>query len=420
MAAPLAALNAKLPTHAGQLLQDFVDAFDSVQEQLRQGTAQAVVPLTKITLLGTEGVAILKRHLENSTNARFAFSVNASANSVTLMPTGHMPPKPAVTARDLTLPAEQAPKTAGSKVPRPPNAFIIYRKEWHPRVVKENPGVHNNSISVIIGEKWKAEPDHVRAEYKQKAEDAKTQHAINNPGYQYQPRKPSEKKKRMTKNKLAKLAARSEENGNIIGDLAQQPLPDDFDPVSMLDEHLARCANAQPLDVNAFSHIPVQPAPALRETEQAEYATFDSGVDMEDTLRASLDAFNNEFDATHPANAGLLNPYPITNASICAQPTVNGQSVDFNEIQIELPGVGFYNQQSDMLPTDGASWYPPQVNDAAAADATEAFVFNPWCEVERHDRLELEFADWVDMDVYASSPMPDSAAETGEASTAEN
>jgi hypothetical protein len=30
---------------------------------------------------------------------------------------------------------------------------------------------------------------------------------MTNPGYQYQPRKPSEKKKRMTKNKLAKLAA---------------------------------------------------------------------------------------------------------------------------------------------------------------------------------------------------------------------
>ena len=65
MVASFAPLNEKLPpTHAGQLLRDFVDAFDSVQEQLRQGTAQAVVPLTKISLLGTEGVAILKKHLE--------------------------------------------------------------------------------------------------------------------------------------------------------------------------------------------------------------------------------------------------------------------------------------------------------------------------------------------------------------------
>jgi hypothetical protein len=43
--------------------------------------------------------------------------------------------------------------------------------------------------------------------YHRKAAEAKLQHSINHPGWQYQPRKPSEKKKRMTKNKLAKLAA---------------------------------------------------------------------------------------------------------------------------------------------------------------------------------------------------------------------
>lgn len=42
-----------------------------------------------------------------------------------------------------------------------------------------------------------------------KQQEEKRQHAIDHPGYKYQPRKPSEKKKRMTKNKLAKLAAQS-------------------------------------------------------------------------------------------------------------------------------------------------------------------------------------------------------------------
>jgi len=70
------------------------------------------------------------------------------------------------------------------KVPRPPNAFIIYRKEWHPVVVRENvscspvphtvttqltnqqPGLHNNEVSVIIGRKWKAETEAVKEIYK--------------------------------------------------------------------------------------------------------------------------------------------------------------------------------------------------------------------------------------------------------------
>ncbi len=32
------------------------------------------------------------------------------------------------------------------KIPRPPNAFIIFRKYHHARIVRENPGVHNNVI----------------------------------------------------------------------------------------------------------------------------------------------------------------------------------------------------------------------------------------------------------------------------------
>ena len=39
-----------------------------------------------------------------------------------------------------------APKKAKQKVPRPPNAFIIYRKDWHPIVVAAHRGVHNNAI----------------------------------------------------------------------------------------------------------------------------------------------------------------------------------------------------------------------------------------------------------------------------------
>ena len=123
---------------------------------------------------------------------------NASANSVT---SGAVwSPEPAVIARSLALPAGDASKAA--KVRRPPNAFIIYRKDWHSRVlpacaafleghrqrlappagdasvkdlrlrvrrppdafiiyrkdwrsrvVAEDPGLHNNAISVIIGDR---------------------------------------------------------------------------------------------------------------------------------------------------------------------------------------------------------------------------------------------------------------------------
>lgn len=41
---------------------------------------------------------------------------------------------------------DAVPAKAKNKVPRPPNAFILYRKDWHPIVVAQNPGLHNNAI----------------------------------------------------------------------------------------------------------------------------------------------------------------------------------------------------------------------------------------------------------------------------------
>ncbi|KAH8686051.1 high mobility group box domain-containing protein [Tricladium varicosporioides] len=88
-----------------------------------------------------------------------------------------------------------------NKIPRPPNAFILYRKFHHPMIVQQNPGKHNNEISTIIGKMWGNESPEVIAEFKARAEQANAEHALKYPGYQYQPRKPSEKKRRMTKKK---------------------------------------------------------------------------------------------------------------------------------------------------------------------------------------------------------------------------
>ena len=37
-------------------------------------------------------------------------------------------------------------KSKPAKIPRPPNAFIIYRKTHHVKTVAQNPGLHNNKI----------------------------------------------------------------------------------------------------------------------------------------------------------------------------------------------------------------------------------------------------------------------------------
>lgn len=63
---------------------------------------------------------------------------------------------PVVAQAVATLPATATPASEvmiessttkpKDKVKRPPNAFIIYRKELHPLVVAENPKLHNNDI----------------------------------------------------------------------------------------------------------------------------------------------------------------------------------------------------------------------------------------------------------------------------------
>nr|AOY41710.1 MAT121 [Huntiella omanensis] len=82
------------------------------------------------------------------------------------------------------------------KLPRPPNAYILYRKERHHSVKDEFPGICNNEISRILGRRWKEESETVRAFYKEQSENYKQNFMNTHPDYQYRPRKAGEKKKR--------------------------------------------------------------------------------------------------------------------------------------------------------------------------------------------------------------------------------
>ncbi|KAL2065446.1 hypothetical protein VTL71DRAFT_3116 [Oculimacula yallundae] len=117
---------------------------------------------------------------------------------------GNVPPVPITTATR---------RGARNGVARPPNCFILFRQHLHPLVVRDNPGVHNNVISAIISKMWHAAPASIIAQYQELAKQAKAQHLANNPNYQYQPRKSSEKKRRMTKKKAATLERAAAQTG---------------------------------------------------------------------------------------------------------------------------------------------------------------------------------------------------------------
>nr|QDH06214.1 mating type 2 HMG1/2 protein [Epichloe chisosa] len=101
----------------------------------------------------------------------------------------------------LRTPAVYSPSVSAktTKIPRPPNAYILYRKERHNTVKDANPGITNNEISQILGRAWNLETRDVRQRYKDMADRVKQALLEKHPDYQYKPRKPSEKKRRTRK-----------------------------------------------------------------------------------------------------------------------------------------------------------------------------------------------------------------------------
>ncbi|KAJ5427921.1 High mobility group superfamily [Penicillium cf. griseofulvum] len=83
-----------------------------------------------------------------------------------------------------------------TKIPRPPNCFILYRQANHHLVKNANPGLSNNEISRILGARWNNETPEVRRQFTRLANDLKREHAIKHPDYQYAPRRPEDRRRR--------------------------------------------------------------------------------------------------------------------------------------------------------------------------------------------------------------------------------
>src|SRR6266498_3513651 len=94
-----------------------------------------------------------------------------------------------------TAPNGKVPKV--KKPPRPPNAFILYRRAKQPIIVALHQGITNNEVSKEIGKMWHEEPMEVRLKFQKMAEAAKEEHMKKYPEYRYRPRRPQERKRRV-------------------------------------------------------------------------------------------------------------------------------------------------------------------------------------------------------------------------------
>ncbi|THV06792.1 HMG-box, partial [Dendrothele bispora CBS 962.96] len=94
------------------------------------------------------------------------------------------------------MPADRAslPPESSSKIPRPPNAWILFRSDMSRRV---DPNIVDSTgrptrktqaaVSKEISEMWKNLDAQTRAEYERRADAKKAEHSIQYPNYRFAP-----------------------------------------------------------------------------------------------------------------------------------------------------------------------------------------------------------------------------------------
>ncbi|KAK9480918.1 hypothetical protein V1514DRAFT_323774 [Lipomyces japonicus] len=87
-----------------------------------------------------------------------------------------------------------------TRVPRPRNAFILYRQHYHAAVVAAHPGKTNPEISKIIGEQWRQLSVHDKAVWQKLGDEEKKSHLERFPDYRYQPRRNIKKHQNQNQN----------------------------------------------------------------------------------------------------------------------------------------------------------------------------------------------------------------------------
>ena len=80
------------------------------------------------------------------------------------------------------------PTTSTLPPPRPPNAFILYRKHQSQHLRTLFPGLHLRTVSRIVSKWWREASDAQRQDWRDLADAAKREHQSRWPGYKYKPK----------------------------------------------------------------------------------------------------------------------------------------------------------------------------------------------------------------------------------------
>jgi hypothetical protein len=199
---------------------------------------------------------------------------------------------------------------------------------------------------------WHAAPASIIDQYKALANQAKAQHAALHPNYRYQPRKSSEKKRRMTKKKAAALELAAVQNDQ----LAQAG--------GVFDAILS----AGPATHNEIVNHNIS-------TENANLEPQGSGLDLEMVNESSLLQYG-DFTATSDAFAPRDDFEVVITANYPNEIVVNPAVADANKVNAfdDLTGQGGFH---DVFETINGDDGPPNGFQDWAVWSNEAYTFGP-------------------------------------------
>ncbi|KAF4528574.1 hypothetical protein B566_EDAN015721 [Ephemera danica] len=80
------------------------------------------------------------------------------------------------------------PGLESSKIPRPPNAFMVFANEWRRKLAFQHPSENNKEISVRLGVMWKSLSAEAKEGYYAASREADIEHKRKYPGYYYSPK----------------------------------------------------------------------------------------------------------------------------------------------------------------------------------------------------------------------------------------
>lgn len=105
----------------------------------------------------------------------------------TLVPRGYTPLLVPNSALDVALRPDAGPPREEPRIPRPPNAFILFRKDTQQQVRKQHRHLPNKEISRIIAAKYAGLSPAEKKVYTDRAQLALDLHRQTHPDYKFRP-----------------------------------------------------------------------------------------------------------------------------------------------------------------------------------------------------------------------------------------